>query len=252
MKKVLAFSDIHTNTSWALSPELEAMKEIVKTAKPDVILIAGDVFEASVQFNPYKQLSNFGVPVVFCLGNHEFAYRSVEETLDFYRKFYDPDKYDVHCLDIVGNHQIDDLNFIGNVLWYDGSFKDIPRQSDVKIYDGWLDSTIRNFDFHKENEKCVKQIMEGYKPGMKNFLLTHCCPDISLNEHVKNGPSLANYYSGMNLLKKLEDENMPLTMAVCGHTHKYSSVMTHGVLAVNIGNDYYFRTHNMKHMMFYV
>ena len=250
MKKVIAFADFHVNMLG--SDVLDEARRIVKLAEADIAVIAGDVFESSVQFNPYKELSKLGCPVVFCLGNHEFAYRSVEDTLKFYRDYADSKKYDVHCLDIEGSCEIGDINFIGNVLWYDGSFKDYPIQSETKIDKRWLDSTIVNFDFREENRKCAEQIFNSYKPKQKNFLVTHCCPDISLNEHSKNGPSIFNFYSGMNLLEKLEEKNMPLTMAVCGHTHRYSSSMVHGVLAVNIGNDYYFKTHDLKHMVFYI
>lgn len=250
MNKILFFSDIHTNQKD--SSELYAMKKAIDIAKPDIVVIGGDIFESSVKFNPYEELSKLGKPVVFCLGNHEFAYRSVEDTLKFYRDSYDPSKWDVHCLDIVEKWEKDDINIIGNVLWYDGSFKDVSWQPDNIIVDGWLDKTIKKFNFREECIKNQEMIFKNFNSDKKNILLTHTCPDEHLNTFKKEGPSPYNFYSGMNLLEKLEDKKMMLHLALCGHTHRYESMMVHGVLCVNLGNDYFFKTKDMKNMMFII
>jgi predicted phosphodiesterase len=224
------------------------VKDIVDKVDPVCILIAGDVFENSLNISPYYELSKLGRPVICCFGNHEFAYRSVEDTFKFYRKLYFPDENDVHYLDIVGHRKIkfngNDVNVVGNVLWYDSSLKDYLYHGLTKngIAYGWLDATIVGFDFKKENAKCVEQIKQNYDKTCDNILLTHNVPDRRLNLFSLNGPSMYNEYSGMNnLLDDLAKDGMTFKYAICGHTHRKTNATIDGAKCVNIGNDYIFK-----------
>lgn len=227
------------------------MKKILKNYKPDVIVISGDVFD-NKQINPYKQLSRLSdVPIICCLGNHQFAYRTTKQTIEFYTEKYRPQKYNVHYLDVVGNKLINGINFFGNVLWYDGSLKDIYNQSDI-IIDGWLDSKIVNFDWKLQNDICVKKLNNKlYHPKcQKEFLVTHTVPHIDLNLFSLQGSSCYNMYSGMkNLFQKLDYK---VDYSVCGHTHRYVAKEIEGVCCVNIGNDYYRRTDAIQFYQFQV
>jgi predicted phosphodiesterase len=248
--EVLCFSDLHICGKY--SDQIEKAKKLYKEYRPDVIAISGDIFD-DTQINPYKELSRISddTPIICCLGNHEFAYRSVEQTIEFYEKNYNPEKYNVHYLDVIGHKSIENVNFVGNVLWYDGSLKNVWNQSDV-IIDGWLDSTIREFDWKKENKNCVNQINdEKNNPAEENgwkiektFLVTHCVPHIDLNLFSFEGISEYNMYSGMkNLFEKL---NRKIDFAVCGHTHRRACKTINGTDCVNVGNDYYFRKNGFE------
>ena len=89
--------------------------------------------------------------VVFCLGNHEFAFQSHPEVLKWWSKWSHPN---VHCLDVEGFYERDGYRFVGNVLWYDWSLNKCRQLMQGEIIDGWLDATIKDFDAMKENEKC--------------------------------------------------------------------------------------------------
>ena len=243
--EVLCFSDLHI--CGKNSYQIEQAKKLYKEYCPDVVAISGDIFD-DVSINPYEELSKISndIPIVCCLGNHEFAYLSVEKTHSMYEEKYCPEKFNVHYLDIIGHKCIENVNFVGNVLWYDGSLKNIWNQGD-EIIDGWLDSTIKNFDWKSENKKCVEQIndeknnpceCDGWKIE-KTFLVTHCVPHIDLNLFSLEGLSEYNMYSGMkNLFSQL---NKKIDYAICGHTHRRVCKTIEGTDCVNIGNDYPFR-----------
>lgn len=102
---VICFSDLHINHRNHIN--LSNMKELVHRYSPDVVTISGDIFD-NPTINPYEELSKIGdIPVICCLGNHEFAYGQISIVLDRYWEQYDPSKYDVHYLDIVGKRKLE-------------------------------------------------------------------------------------------------------------------------------------------------
>jgi len=80
--KILCLADLHIQATKSL--QIKQAEDIVKKTDPDLVLVAGDVFEHNIDFNPFKELSKLKKPVVCCFGNHEFAYSSVEKTKSFY------------------------------------------------------------------------------------------------------------------------------------------------------------------------
>lgn len=248
--KILSFADLHIVEKY--SYQMDCAKKCVKNYNPDVITISGDIFD-NKDLNPYKELSRLSkdIPVICCLGNHEFAYRSIPETLDFYREKYAPEKYNVYYLDVVGHKCVENVNFVGNVLWYDGSLKNVYNQKDV-ISHNWLDSSIKNFDWKLENQKCVEQINDEKNNPLENdgwkiektVLITHCVPHIDLNLFSFEGMSEYNMYSGMkNLFSQL---NKKIDYAICGHTHRRTCKTIDGIDCINIGNDYAFRKNSFE------
>lgn len=244
--RFLCLADLHISEKD--SQQLNQVKELLqKFDDIDAILIAGDVFDTR-ELNPYKELSQLEKPVIFCLGNHEFAYSSIHGTINYYFNNYNPNQWNVHCLDIIGHYSIGNVNIVGNVLWYDGSLKSFPEQDD-KISKNWLDSTIYQFDFKKECQRCIAQIASkenhpeiNEDTGEKiehTILLTHCVPHIDLNVHTIDKPmSIFNMYSGVkNLFEMIDFKDFD--WAVCGHTHKYAKKEIDGIQCINIGNDYF-------------
>ena len=236
--KILITSDLHIMSIKDINLKLSFLERMRELDDPDVIVLAGDIFESNFIYkkNPYKELSKLfpDIPVICTLGNHEFVDHTVDSVKEKYTKKYDPDTYDVHYLDICGSKVIDDVNFVGNVLWYDGSMKQYKGQN---IYDWgngcWLDKRIVGFDYEMENHNCVTQIKENIKDDLTNVLVTHCLPHKDLNGHIEGELSA---FSGMkNLLKDINVE-----YSICGHTHKkVIGLEREGCYCVNVGNDYY-------------
>ena len=238
--KIFATSDLHIRC--ASSNQINYLKEKVKKEKPDVMVISGDVYDYR-GINPFEEFTHFDMPVVFCLGNHEFAERSVNNTLSYYKlcNHYE----NVKCLDIEGYVDIKDVRFVGNVLWYDGSLSNRPDiKSKLKNIDRtWLDCTIDYFNPIIENEKCIKQIKKGLSGySGKSMLITHCVPYWELNEWSFTTPNgVYNIYSGVKDL--FADDNVNVDVAVCGHTHRKKKLEytkdNKNIRCYNIGNDYF-------------
>jgi predicted MPP superfamily phosphohydrolase len=135
----------------------------ISPEKYDIVLISGDVVESNIlkyeTEDPLVALYNlFEKPVIFCLGNHEFAYQRYIDVIKYWSKFKHP--Y-VHCLDVEGHAQIENCNFVGNVFWYDWSLNECRQLMSGEILDGWLDASIEEFDPIHENIKCQKQIVDN-------------------------------------------------------------------------------------------
>lgn len=219
----------------------------------DLVIIAGDVVEGSIikSFNnPLDALYKiFNKEVIFCLGNHEFAYNKHPEVIKFWSKWSHPH---VHCLDIKGHVTIDKWNFVGNVLWYDFTLNKNRHIMQGEIIDGWLDSTIEDFDPLVENQKCKYQIFNNLSKDHKNILVTHMVPHIDLNTFSKEQPdSPYNAYSGCErFLLDLQDfNNGDITHAICGHTHRRECKEIWNIDCINVGNDYYHRTNQINYFL---
>lgn len=232
--KILVFSDLHISRYG--SPQFLQMKDNVDRQKPDLVLISGDVCESSVFnpfYNPFEELETLNVPVVFCLGNHEFAYQKVDDVVKRYSMLQSRAK-NVFCLDVIDRFEFKDVCVVGNVLWYDGSL--YHGKWDGKIVSNWLDSKIIGFDPRLENKRCVGEIEEALKgmEGKTRILLTHCVPDRLLNAFDVDTPfSVYNAYSGVDKLL----DRLNVDFAYCGHTHRPAECRINNIQCFNVGND---------------
>lgn len=242
--KVLCLADLHVYSFVRSVFFIEEIKNCIGVVKPDVIAIAGDVFD-NKKINPYSELSTLSdKPIVFCLGNHEFyQHGGIDETVRFYKE--SKLNNNVHCLDTDGRIDIDGVSFFGNVLWYDGTTQNFPWISD-KIYPGWLDSKIPNFDWRSENRKCKDSIAADFASALRrSFLLTHCVPHVSLNKHYFKGSNPFNMYSGVRDL--FTELSISPTVSVCGHTHLPADEVIGDVRCYNVGQDYYGQEHRLMY-----
>lgn len=237
--KILATSDLHFGSP--NSYYLNELKEICRKESPDVIAISGDVYDYRA-INPFVEFEDFKIPVIFCLGNHEFAYRTVSYTLDFYKN--NNTTKNVHCLDVEGFVDVDNVRFVGNVLWYDGSLSDRPDKNFYlkRIDSTWLDSTIECFNPVKRNQECIQQIKKSLENhNGKSVLITHTVPFWKLNQFSYDTPNgIYNIYSGVKDL--FHDNDINVDVSICGHTHRKVRLEytndNKSIQCYNIGNDY--------------
>lgn len=265
--RVLCFSDLHmqpTHKDPFRANKALWIAGLCNTYQPDVCVVAGDITESHDGFNTYKLLHNLfqGYPVVFCLGNHEFFGFDPVSVREKFERTYDPDKYDVHCLDVIGHHDIGDVRFLGNVLWYDGSMKcdedqnmyewgedkaestramrEYRRMQKEGCYSSpphiskWKDYLIKGFDYELEFEHCYSQIKAHYDDSMVQVLVTHCVPHKKINQH--ECPSPFNAYSGCGWLLDKHDFHY----SISGHTHKRDiNRCINGCSCVNVGDAFF-------------
>lgn len=237
--KILCLADIHVRNKNNRKQKFHWIDKKIKETNPDVIVIAGDIFENDQIYNqnPYMLLSDLTdnkIPIVCVFGNHEFVYHTLEQVHNKYKELYEPEKYNVHYLDICGHYDVGDVRFVGNILWYDGSLK---CYEDQNLYDwgygGWLDRLIVDFNIEESHQNCVQQIKKNIDPNKTNILVTHCVPHIDLNGHPRN--SVFNAFSGVdNLLKDID-----VKYSISGHTHmRIIGLEREGTMCLNVGNDY--------------
>ena len=252
MPKILFTSDLHLHRD-TIDDVLDRIRKRLRESNPDALVISGDVSDLP-SHNTYGFFSEFDLPVVFCLGNHEFAYSTVENTLAKYVHDYEMcasrGVKNVHCLDTEGHFDALGVRFYGNVLWYDGSLSNRMDTSRLMktIHYGWLDATIGDFHALEEHRKCVEQIKHSqrYAREKKLVLVTHCVPHRKLNLFDTETPmSIPNCYSGVDNL--FDSCNIHPDVALCGHTHRrvlYEHRMKDGreIRCYNSGNDYFFHT----------
>lgn len=243
--KILLLSDLH------LQGSAKRYERIFKHTKPDIIVITGDIYESNIHPSMvYRNLSAIftDIPVVCTLGNHEFYYNTVEYIIEEYKKYYNPSLYNIHYLDIIHKYDINNIRFIGNVLWYDGSMSTVKNQNINSFADNtWMDYTIKNFNFIDEYKNNINTIKLNIDNNKTNILCTHCVPHRSLNGHMYKTYSQYNAYSGScNLLEQLN-----VQYSFCGHTHlpietiiktNYGECMCY-----NVGNDYFKNELNVKY-----
>ena len=120
-----------------------------------------------------------------------------------------------------------------------------------EILDCWLDATIEDFDPIKECEKCKQQIYNNLSKENKNILLTHMVPHRLLNRFSFERPSNPyNAYSGCNrFLNECLESGFNIDYAICGHTHKKECVEIFDTNCINVGNDYFNISNQIKYFM---
>lgn len=247
--RVLCLSDLHvrplvvmdaldnpTERKFKYTGELAA---VVKEANPDVVVITGDI----VAPQHVTLLSGFlrtfipnDIPVITTLGNHELWGNGFKWTLRLLNEQRMPDD-NVYFLDIRGSVVLNGVNFVGGMLFFDGSMAISPKQR-VTDWDGWNDWYIPGVEqFYKEwNQYYVDKISSNMSDSLPNVLCTHHVPHEKLNGHE---PSQYSFYSGMkDLLHELNWGNKD-RYVVCGHTHRrVIGEIVPGFMCVNVGSDY--------------
>lgn len=249
--KIIQFSDWHLADAYISEDFRKGIQVILKKEPPDIVLLTGDIWDCCEDEDFVKDVYSkiaecFLENTVLCtLGNHEFYGKTVNQTLLLYKEFYNPEKYDVHYLDIVGHYDIGKFRFLGNALMYDGSCRTVPEQVLGEFYlNGWPDSRILDFNYKSVCEYFKEQIRKNYSKTETNVLCTHCIPHEQLNMHLPNRekPHLFDAYSGVSCLL----DEMHFDYSFSGHTHmplgkkQNSSITINGCECYNPGSDFLF------------
>lgn len=79
MKRIVWLTDLHLN--FLLAAPVRAFLKSLALARPDAVLVGGDIAESHTVCSYLEQLSAaLSVPIYFVLGNHDFYFGSIAET----------------------------------------------------------------------------------------------------------------------------------------------------------------------------
>ena len=230
------------------------VKKIIRT-KADVVLVVGDTFafhqhllvECLTLFAPFKG------DKLFVAGNHELWTRGTD-SLKIYDKILPriTKQCSFHSLDqkpfIKGK-----VGFVGNIGWYDYSFKDKNKPIPLSYYSSkqwpgvvsWNDGFYVHLGMSDEaftkrvNRRLKRHLALVSKQAQAIICAVHHVPFRQLLR--TNHTSTDNFltaFSGSVETGKIIQSFPKVTYVFCGHTHQKKKVKINGVTAINIGSDY--------------
>ena len=122
---------------------MESVTGLVSDLSPDAVVVTGDTVcaeQVRLLSALWAKLIPDGIPVITSLGNHEFWGRTFEVTLNKLKEQICENK-NVFYLDNIGSVEIGGVNFVGGMLFFDGSMRYRENQR-VDEWDGWQDWRI--------------------------------------------------------------------------------------------------------------
>lgn len=179
----------------------QAVSEI-NALKPKFVIITGDFVNSRTdtsQINAYKKITsliNKGIPVYYIPGNHDVGQKLSKETLDFYFKHYQTDKFAfVHK----------GLKFIG---------------INSNLINSGIEQEAIQFDWLK------KQLSNQQNPSKRTIVFSH--HPFFINDINEN-----NNYSNIHMPKRLEYMQMfkenGVSMVFAGHYHNNALAKYDGI-----------------------
>ena len=252
--KVVVTADIHFGVGNNQHIIKNLAKRIIKT-NADVLILAGDTFHFKQQhlIDCLKLFDTFKGDKLFVPGNHDLWTNS-SDSLVLYEKILP--KIVKQC----GFHYLDqkpfikgDVGFVGNIGWYDYSFKDssllIPERyyldkrwpNVVTWNDGrYVHLNMSDAAFTKKlNDKLKRHLASVSRQVNTIICAFHHVPFTELlrTRHTSIDKFLTAF-SGSRQTGEIIKSFPKVKFVFCGHTHQKKKALFNGITAVNIGSDY--------------
>ena len=252
--KVVVTADIHFGVGNNQHIIKNLAKRIIKT-NADVLILAGDTFHFKQQhlIDCLKLFDTFKGDKLFVPGNHDLWTNS-SDSLVLYEKILP--KFVKQC----GFHYLDqkpfikgDVGFVGNIGWYDYSFKDssllIPERyyldkrwpNVVTWNDGrYVHLNMSDAAFTKKlNDKLKRHLASVSRHGKMIICTFHHVPFTELlrTRHTSIDKFLTAF-SGSRQTGEIIKSFPKVKFVFCGHTHQKKKALFSGITAINIGSDY--------------
>ncbi len=252
--KIIITADLHYGVG--NNPKIVASfaKRIIRT-RADVLILVGDTFAFDTQllveclqlFVPFKG------DKLFVAGNHDLWTRGTD-SLKIYEKTLP--RITKQC----GFHSLDEkpfikgkVGFVGNIGWYDYSFKDKNRPIPPQYYSSkqwpgvvsWNDGLYVHLGMsdnaftQRVNRKLKRHLALISKQVNTIICAVHHVPFRQLlrTSHTSVDKFLAAF-SGSIETGTIIRSFPKVTYVFCGHTHQKKRAIINGVTAINIGSDY--------------
>jgi 3',5'-cyclic AMP phosphodiesterase CpdA len=234
MKRIAWLTDIHLN--FLLAAQLQSFLGELRAARPDAVLLSGDIGESHSVCGYLEQLSDgIAVPIYFVLGNHDFYHGSIAETRGRVLQL-GTRHANLHYL--LGEDFVQltpHVGLVGHDGWADGRLGDYPR-SLVEMHDHKLISELAPHDKLSRWE-VLKQLGEqaavhlhrvlplAFQSYRDVVLLTHVPPFREACWHAgalsddQWAPHFTCQAVGAVLLECMAAHPDQRLTVLCGHTH---------------------------------
>ena len=252
--QVVITADLHYGVGNNQRIVANLAKRIIRT-NADVLLLVGDTFAFHQQLlvECLTLFASFGGDKLFVAGNHDLWTRGTdslkvyERTLPWITK-----QCGFHYLEqkpfIKGK-----VGFVGNIGWYDYSFKDKNKPIPPQYYSNkrwpgvmtWNDGLYVHLGmsdnaFTKKANRKLKRHLALVSKQVSTIVCTiHNVPFRQLlrTNHISIDKFLAAF-SGSAQTGKIIQSFLKVKYVFCGHTHQKKRAMINGITAINIGSDY--------------
>ncbi len=258
---LLATADLHYRAYAQGDASTWKLADVVCESGADVFVIAGDIADQNTErlracldlFHGFEGLKLL-VP-----GNHDL-WAGKESSRDRYRKAL-PEAASAagfRMLD-VGPVTAGAFGFIGNIAWYDYSFRNPNLKLDVADYERkelpgvctWNDGRFMDWDVSDAafTEQCLKKLWNDYRavePQVDTVVaVLHHLPFRELLYGPSDMPhEFCRAYMGSERFGQLLLDCPKVRWVICGHRHGPDACTVGHIEAVTVGSDY-----DMKRML---
>ena len=252
--KIIVTADIHYGVG-NNQEIIKAFAEKLCAAKTDVFIIAGDTFavEQKLLVECLRLFNKFKGPKLFVAGNHDL-WTTRGNSLEIYDKILP--KLTRSC----GFHYLDQspyiykgIGFVGNIGWYDYSFKDKSKPIPLEYYTNkkwpgvvsWNDGIYVHLGMSDgaftqiANRKLKQHLALVSKQVNTIICAVHHVPfkELLRTSHTSLDKFLDGF-SGSVETGRIIKSFPKIKYVFCGHTHQKKRVKIDGITAINIGSDY--------------
>ena len=254
--KIVVAADLHYGVGYNQEICHKLVQRILKK-KPDVIILAGDTFHFDFQLltDCLELFKDFKGDKMLVPGNHDL-WTEGGNSLELYEKTLP------NIIRQAGFHYLDEkpfikenVAFVGNIGWYDFTFKDLTRPIPQEFYEKkyWPGAIIHNDgryvhlgitdeEFTRRlNTKLKKHLAQVSKnPKVDTIICTfHHVPFKQLqHSHHTSMDRFLTAFSGSRETGEICLSFPKVKYVFCGHTHQKKKALINGVHAINVGSDY--------------
>jgi len=214
--KIITYSDLHLEFGTDFKPAKDA----------DLMILAGDVCILN-NFDPLDTfLQEWGKPVLYVTGNHEYYTRQPMHECEKKFKAWLTKEHPYVTILSDESISIDNVNFFGGTMWTNfsnGSLKDMDfarhNMNDFRLIrtdNNNLLKPVDTIDFHNS---FVEKLIKWFEKPLdgSRIVITHHAPVINPNsEYI--GSSLSPAFNSLDMLDIIEKYQPDLW--VYGHTHE--------------------------------
>lgn len=252
--KIAVTTDIHYGVGNNQHIVKNLAKRIIKT-NADVLILAGDTFHFKQQLliDCLQLFDKFGGDKLFVAGNHDLWTKGSDSSV-LYEKILPRivNKYGFHYLDQKPFIK-DGVGFVGNIGWYDCSFKDSSLPIPERYYldkkwpnvvtwkDGhYVHLGMSDIAFTKKLNNKLKHHLTSVSRQVNTIICAfHHVPFTELlrTRHTSMDKFLTAF-SGSKGTGVIIKSFSKVKFVFCGHTHQKKKALINGITAINIGSDY--------------